>query len=323
METASSSTQLTNRLDELYRWFVTRREVIVAFSGGVDSTLVLKAAAVALGPEHVIAVTADSASLSRSDLAAACSLAESFNVTHVLLKTSELQNDRYQANGSDRCYFCKSTLYTELAELFRDARSDQRLERFRSAPIVDGTNADDASDIRPGRKAAAEAGVLHPLAELRITKSEVRAFSKALDLPTWNKPEMACLASRLATGVQVTEEKLGIVESAEAYLQGLGFSKHRVRMHEWNSGPTEPVSRLARVEFAPEQFDRACTPEIREQIASELERIGFTYVTVDLRGYRKGGRAVPSSAGQPSEDSGAAGKTLFDIHQRGHSGIGK
>ena len=243
--------------------------VLVAFSGGVDSTLVLHAAVATLGRERVLAVTGVSPSLARRELEEAQALAARIGATHRLLDTHEVEDPRYAANPANRCYYCKSELYDRLAEVARDEGWDA---------ILDGTNADDTRDVRPGRRAAGEHGVVSPLLEAQLGKDAVRALSRAAGLPTWDKPEMPCLSSRIPYGMAVEPEKLRQIEAAEECLRDAGIRGGRVRHH----------GELARVEFPPADLARLADGEFRERIVHGIRAAGFRYVTLDLEGYRKG-----------------------------------
>ncbi len=242
------------------------QRVIVAYSGGVDSTLVLKLATDVLG-ENALGVIGDSPSLPRSELRAALDVARRIGARVRVLPTDELDDPNYAANPVDRCYFCKSHLHDALWRIARE-------EGYRA--ILDGTNADDVGDFRPGQKAARERGVRSPLLEAGIGKGEVRALARMLGLPNWNKPAMACLSSRLPYGTPVTRETLRRVEAAEEALRDLGFEQLRVRHHDV----------LARIEVPPDDFPRVLAA--REQIVARLREVGYTYVTLDLQGFRSG-----------------------------------
>jgi uncharacterized protein len=243
--------------------------LLVAFSGGVDSALVLQAAVDALGPERVLAVTGVSPSLARRELDEAKALATRIGAPHRLLATRELEDPRYAANPADRCYFCKSELYERLREL-------AAAEGWEA--IADGTNADDTRDVRPGRRAAAERGVVSPLLEAGLGKDAVRALSRRLGLPTWDKPEMPCLSSRIPYGSAVDPQKLRQIEVAEECLRAAGVRGGRVRHH----------GDLARVELPPADLGRLADRGFRERIVEGIRHAGFRYVTLDLEGYRKG-----------------------------------
>lgn len=243
--------------------------VAVAFSGGIDSTVVAMAAHLALG-ERAVAVTADSPSVPRSEIAEAQELAQRIGIRHRLVKTDEFADADYVRNDGARCYFCKDELYTQIEQL---------LPRLDVDVICSGANLDDRGDYRPGLKAAAEHRVRHPLQEAGFTKADVRALARHWDLPTWDKPASPCLSSRLAPGVQVTPERTGRVEQAEAWLKQLGLREVRVRLHE---------GELARVEAPPSALARLAEPGVRDALVARLKELGFKYVTLDLEGFRSG-----------------------------------
>ncbi len=240
--------------------------VLVAYSGGIDSTLLAVVAHQELG-RNALAVTAVSPSLPGADLEEAQSIARQFGCAHVLIQSHELENPDYQANTPLRCYFCKHEVYGELIEVARE-----RGFQF----IVDGTNLDDLGDVRPGRKAAAEYGVRSPLIEARFTKQDVRDLARALGLPNWDKPSAACLSSRIPHGTPVTIQLLSQVEQAEMVVHGLGIRQARVRHH----------GEIARLEVPPDDFEVVL--QQREQIVARLRAIGYTFVALDLVGYRLG-----------------------------------
>lgn len=254
------------RRAELERIIDSMGRVIVAFSAGIDSTLVLKVAVDRLG-DNALAVTAVSASLAEAEREEACELARQIGARHLLLETHELDDPAYAANPTNRCYFCKTELYTELIEL---------AQREGYPFILNGANADDVGDYRPGEQAAREFGVRSPLREAGFTKAHVRALARELGLPNWDKPAMACLSSRLPYGTPVTRAALSQVERAEGYLRRLGFRQVRVRHH----------NELARIEV--ERADLARLIELGPQIHAELKALGYTYVTADLLGFRSG-----------------------------------
>lgn len=245
-------------------------KVAVAFSGGVDSTLLLKLAAVALGPENVLAVTARSESLPQDELDACRRNAGAIGVRLIELRTNELARPGYVENSPQRCYHCKSELFETL-----DRELKQRGE---IESVAYGLTADDLGEFRPGMKAAAEHQVLRPLADAGLGKEEIRALSKSYGLETWDKPAMACLASRIPYGSPVTAEKLSQVEKAEKLLRQLGFRELRVRHHDTT----------ARIELAAQEISRAASSPVREQIANGLRELGFKFVTLDLEGFRSG-----------------------------------
>ncbi len=243
----------------------------MAFSGGVDSALVLKVAADTLGVNNILAVTADSESYPREELKSARELGENLGLgeRHLVIQTDELKNPEYAANSPARCFFCKDELYGRLNEIAQE-------KGFRH--IADGCNLSDAGDFRPGRKAAEKHGVRSPLIEAEMTKDEIRRLAKKLELPVWDKPAMACLSSRIPYGMKVTKENLAKIEQAEEYLHSLGLKQVRVRHHE----------NIARIEVRPEEISKLLEAKTREQIANKLKQIGYLYVTLDLQGYRSG-----------------------------------
>jgi uncharacterized protein len=243
--------------------------VVVAFSGGIDSTVVAKAAILALG-DRAAAVTADSASVPRAEIDEATRLAQQIGIRHRIVQTEEFTDPNYVRNDGSRCYFCKSELYGRIETL---------LPEFGAAVICSGANLDDQGDYRPGLKAAAEHQVRHPLQESGFTKADVRALALEWGLPTWDKPASPCLSSRLAPGVEVTRERTGRVEAAEKYLHDLGWRECRVRLHE---------GELARVEVPAATLARLADPQLREDFVRRLKELGFKYVTLDLEGFRSG-----------------------------------
>jgi uncharacterized protein len=242
--------------------------VLVAFSGGVDSAYLAYVATTELGP-HALCVTADSPSYPERHRKTALSLSDTFGFNHEIIHTTELDQPEYRANDVDRCYHCKHELFTHLGRLA--AARGVRV-------VVDGNNADDRGDYRPGRQAAREFGVRSPLDEADLTKSEIRELSRRAGLPVWNEPASACLASRLPYHSPVTPEKLAMIERAEAVLFDLGFRGCRVRHHDT----------VARLELADHQLSRALDPEIRHRLVKELKAIGYRYISLDLQGYRSG-----------------------------------
>ncbi len=241
----------------------------VAFSGGIDSAVVARAAFEALG-DAAVAVTADSPSVARGELDDARRIAALIGIRHEVVRTEEFANPEYLKNDGSRCYFCKDELY---------GRVESLLPALGVTVICSGANLDDAGDYRPGLKAAAEHHVRHPLQEAGFTKADVRALALEWGLPIWDKPASPCLSSRLAPGVAVTAERTGRVEQAEAYLRSLGLRECRVRLHE---------GELARLEVPLAEVARLASPEIREGLAGHLRSLGFKYVTLDLEGFRSG-----------------------------------
>ena len=242
--------------------------VIVAFSGGVDSAYLAWVATEVLGPA-ALCVTADSPSYPDHHRQLALRIAREFSLHHEFVTTSETEQPEYRANPVNRCYYCKSELYDVLSRLAADRGI---------SVIVDGSNADDRSDYRPGRQAAREYGVRSPLDEADLTKADIRELSRRAGLPTWDEPASACLSSRIPYHSEVTTEKLRMIERAEAALRDLGFRVCRVRHHDT----------LARIELGTNELHRALDPDVRERIVGELRAIGYQHVTIDLQGYRMG-----------------------------------
>ncbi|MHC4088733.1 MAG: ATP-dependent sacrificial sulfur transferase LarE [Planctomycetota bacterium] len=243
--------------------------VAVAFSAGVDSTLVLKVALDVLGPGNVIAVTGNSDSLARAEFEAAKSLADGVGAEHIILDTAEFENEDYLANPENRCYYCKTTLYEDMERFIRQRGITE---------IINGINADDYSDWRPGIRAANEHSVRCPAAEAGLTKADLRELSQRLGLPTFDKPASPCLSSRVPYGERITPEKLRMIESCEAFLHELGLRECRVRHHD----------NLARIEVPAEQISRLIEPETRSRVIGHFREAGYNYVTLDLIGFRSG-----------------------------------
>lgn len=240
--------------------------VVVAYSGGTDSTLVLKVAHDVLG-DRAIAMTAVSASLAAADRTEAEEIARRIGAAHILVETDEAANPEYLANTPNRCFFCKDETYDKLVAYAR---------RHGYATVADGSNADDTHDFRPGRQAAREHDVRSPLLEAGLTKAEIRSLAKELGLPNWDKPAAACLSSRIPYGTAITIQSLSQVERAEAQLRALGLRQLRVRHHD----------QIARIEIEAEDFARLL--ERRSEVVTALKSLGYTYVTLDLAGFRSG-----------------------------------
>lgn len=245
------------------------KRCIVAFSGGVDSAVVAYAAQKALG-EDALAITGVSASLASGELEVAQRIARAIGIRHKILQTDEFGDPNYLKNAPDRCFHCKTELYTKLAA---EAASCD------IAILLNGANADDGSDFRPGMTAASQYGVRSPLAECNFRKDDVRRIAQAWGIEVWDKPATPCLSSRLAYGVGVTPERLAMIDQAEAFLRGLGFDRLRVRMHE---------NLLARLEVPIEELPKLCLEANRSNIVGSLRQIGFRYVAIDLEGFRSG-----------------------------------
>lgn len=242
--------------------------VLVAFSAGVDSTFLLKVAAEELG-ERCLAVTALSESYPTTEEEEARRFARELGARHRFIETHELDNPLYAANPTNRCYHCKTELWTRLAEVAREEGIPW---------MVDGFNADDVGDYRPGMAAARERGVRSPLLEVGLTKAEIRQLSQEMNLPTWNKPALACLSSRIPYGKPITREKLAQIDAAERFLRELGFRQLRVRHHD----------EIARIELPLEEVPRLFAEGLAPRVAQRLKELGFAYVTLDLQGYRSG-----------------------------------
>ena len=241
--------------------------VLVAFSGGVDSTLVARLAVDVLGRDKVLAAIAISPSLGQEEQRDALRILDEIGIPHVQVETDEVEDPRYAANPINRCYFCKEHVYAALTDLARQHGFET---------VVDGFNAEDTSDFRPGRKAGRELGVRSPLCEVGFTKDEIRALARHLGLSNWDKPQMACLSSRVEYGITITPKILSQVDRAEMALRRLGFADLRVRHHD----------KLARVEVAPQMIPRAL--EQRDEIVAAVRAAGYTHVTIDLEGLRHG-----------------------------------
>lgn len=244
--------------------------VIVGFSAGVDSTFLLYAAVEALGKGKVLAVTARSDSFPERQFQEAVSYAERIGASHRAVKSNELQIKGFRDNPTNRCFFCKTEVYTLLKDV---------AEKEGIAAVVDGSNADDLKDFRPGMQATKKLGVRSPLMEAGLTKDDIRALSREADLPTWNKPAFPCLSSRFPYGVQITEEGLAMVDAAERYLESLGLEGAiRVRHHKV----------MARIEVEPANFAFLVSPEVYPALVDRFKEIGYKYVTLDLQGFRSG-----------------------------------
>lgn len=259
---------LTSRERRLHELLGSYGSAVVAFSGGVDSAYLAWAATQVLGPA-ALCITADSPSYPDHHRQLALAVAREFGLRHEFIRTAEIERAEYRANPVDRCYYCKQELYGVLTQLAA-ARG--------FAVVVDGSNADDRSDYRPGRRAAREFGVRSPLDEAGLTKPDIRELSRRAGLPTWDEPASACLSSRIPYDSEVTPGKLRMIERAEAVLRELGFRVCRVRHHD----------SLARIEIGGDELARALEPEVRERIVEALRAIGYQHVTIDLQGYRMG-----------------------------------
>ncbi len=285
--------EATDKLEKLRTLLTSYGSCLVAYSGGVDSVFLARVAHEVLG-DRALAAIADSPSLPRRELAEALDIAAKFSFPVRVLQTQEFANENYTANPANRCYFCKHELFEELTPL-------ARAENF--AVIAYGENASDIGDYRPGAQAAAEFQVRAPLKEAGLTKAEIRELSAQLGLPTADKPQLACLSSRVPYGETVTPAKLRMIELGEYALRDLGFHDVRVRHHElkatsdkWQvTGETAPTTRppslvthLARIEVGPAEMQKFLTDGVADKIAAALKQIGYAHITLDLQGYRRG-----------------------------------
>jgi len=261
-------TGVASKLDDLRAWFAPLSGVVVAYSGGTDSTLVAAVAAAALG-DRALAVTAASPSLPPGELPEARRVANLIGVRHRIVRTRETEKAEYLANEPDRCYHCRTEVYDVLARVAEEAGG---------AVVVSGTNVDDLGDHRPGLLAAEERGVRHPLVETGFSKADVREAARTLGLPTWNKPSSACLSTRIPYGVRITVDDLRKVGRAERLLKELGFLQCRVRVH----------GEIARIEVELEDIPRLAEPLVRARVLEGLRGLGYRYVALDLEGFRSG-----------------------------------
>jgi uncharacterized protein len=260
---------LDDKRDALLAALARLESCAVAFSGGVDSAVVAKAAALALG-QRAVAVTGASASLASGEREQAEELARMIGIRHFVIDTHELESGDYARNAPDRCFHCKTELYSRLAEL---------LPMLGVQAIVNGANADDLGDYRPGMQAAANHAIVSPLADCGLTKADVRALAADWGLPVWDKPATPCLSSRIAYGEAVTPQRLAMIDLAEQYLRGLGLREFRVRYHKGD---------LARIEVPLTELPRLVEADQRNELAAEFRRLGFKFVTLDLEGFRSG-----------------------------------
>ena len=244
-------------------------KVVVAYSGGVDSTFLLKSAVDTLGPQNVLACVATGASLPQSELTSAVKLAEALGVEIQTVEPDELSDPNYAANKADRCFHCKSHLFALLTDLAKKRNFNH---------VICGHNLDDMDDYRPGIRAAKAFGIRSPLADAELTKDDIRRLSRKLNLPTADVPASPCLASRISYGLEITEQRLKQVEQAEAFLRTFGLVEFRVRLHE----------SIARIEVHPEDIAKITTETVRSRIVEKLKSLGFKFVTLDLQGFRSG-----------------------------------
>lgn len=269
MSNAELSPELLEKRDRLLRLLKSYGSCAIAFSGGLDSTVLAKAARIALG-DRAIAVTGASASLAAGELDQCRELAKAIGIRHEILETGELSNPDYQKNDANRCYHCKTELFIQVERLSR---------RLGVAVICDGSNRDDRREHRPGMRAAREQQVASPLAECGLTKSEIRQLAANWQIPIWDKPATPCLSSRIAYGEQVTEERLAMIDRAERFLRAEGFQPLRVRYHKGD---------LARIEVSADALPRFLDADFRDEVVRVLHETGFKYVALDLVGFRSG-----------------------------------
>ena len=260
--------KLDSKLERLRSIFAPMRTAIVAFSGGVDSTFVLKVAHDAIG-DRILALTTTSPTMPDEDRESALTMARAIGARHLVVESNELEIPGYAANPVNRCYLCKSNLFTVCEAKGRELGIDE---------IVDGLNLDDLHDYRPGMQAASEKRVRHPLVEAELTKAEIRALSRAMNLPTWDRPASPCLSSRFPYGTEITPAGLAQVAAGEKLLHAMGFRVARVRYH----------GDVARLEVEQSEIARVLEPVLRDTLDREFKKIGFRFVTIDLKGFRSG-----------------------------------
>jgi len=257
------------KLEKLRSILLSYESVLIAFSGGVDSTFLLKAAHDVLGRSKVMAVTAKSETYPKKELEASKELAKLIDAKHLILETTELGISGFKENSPERCYYCKQELFSKLGAV----ANSEGLK-----VVCDGSTADDREDYRPGTRAARELGIRSPLDEADFTKEDIRGFSREMNLPSWDKPSFACLASRFPYGEEITPQKLNLIDKGESILRKFGFRQFRLRYH----------GNIARIEAAKGEMALFSEPNVREEVSRALKSLGFNYITLDLEGYRTG-----------------------------------
>ncbi|TEU07811.1 MAG: ATP-dependent sacrificial sulfur transferase LarE [Candidatus Aminicenantes bacterium] len=277
-ETDEITPTILSKFEKLKNLLGEMGKVLVAFSGGVDSSFLLKVAVDVLG-ENVLAVIASSETYPEKERDEAVKLAKRLNVRCEVIQTKELENPDFAHNPPERCYFCKMELFSKL----KDIAESEGIPH-----VLDGSNFEDTSDFRPGAKAAEELGVRSPLKEVGLVKQEIRQLSKYVDLPTWNKPSMACLSSRFPYFTEIEPESLKQVAQAEEFLKGLGFNQVRVRHH----------GQIARIEIEPQEFSKIVEKATKEKIINAFKKFGFIYIALDLAGFRSGSMNEPLDLGK-------------------------